>query len=512
MIDSSSSKVSHSIHSITMVRSSRSSEESSSSSSSDGIDESPKSSSSYNLGVGKNKAMAGETGDESETGIWLNTEESSVLLGPKEGPNSITPQSQPTKDDRRLKKKSSYDLGLGKNSPLASNQDSNSFGENDGELHWYAPDPVKKPKSSRGAVITAAAVATAGAKGNARRTRKMVARNQKDSILRGALWHEEHFDNDKDTPNISPQKTTITDGDNGKFGPPKPAVFYPDIDLSIPGSIYNPECSIDTVWDLMRWEAYQEAQREPLLVSFLHSSILNHASLESSLAFLLANKLNSPAMISTQIQSLILEALSAAPSIGRSLRADIMAVRDRDPACTCLPDVFLYFKGFHALQTYRVAHVLWNAGKHVLAHYLQSQMSQIFQIDIHPNSTLGSGIMLDHGTGIVIGETAMVGHNCSILHHVTLGGSGKKGVDRHPKVGEGVLLGAGASILGNIKIGDGCQVGAGTLVITDLPAHSVAVGVPAKIIGSFVDVTEQPSIEMNQLMDAKIVTFQSDGI
>jgi len=205
---------------------------------------------------------------------------------------------------------------------------------------------------------------------------------------------------------------------------------------------------------------------------------------------------------------LILEALACDPSIGRSLRADIMAVRDRDPACTCLPDVFLYFKGFHALQTYRVSNVLWNAGKHVLAHYLQSQMSQIFQIDIHPNSTLGSGIMLDHGTGIVIGETARVGHNCSILHHVTLGGSGKKGVDHHPKVGDGVLLGAGASIIGNVNIGDGCQVGAGTLVISDLPAHSVAVGVPAKIIGSFMNVTEQPSIGMNQMMD----TFQSDGI
>ena len=144
-------------------------------------------------------------------------------------------------------------------------------------------------------------------------------------------------------------------------------------------------------------------------------------------------------------------------------RADILAVRDRDPACTCLPDVFLYFKGFHALQTYRVSHFLWKSGRRLLAHYLQSQVSQHFQIDIHPNATLGSGIMLDHGTGIVIGETAHLGHNCSVLHHVTLGGSGKKGVDRHPKVGNGVLLGAGASVLGNVRIGDGCQVGAGTL-------------------------------------------------
>ena len=138
----------------------------------------------------------------------------------------------------------------------------------------------------------------------------------------------------------------------------------------------------------MRWEAYQEAEREPLLVSFLYSSILNHESLESSLAFLLANKLSSPAMISTQINSLILDALQNDESIGRAIRADIMAVRDRDPACTCLPDVFLYFKGFHALQTYRVSHRIWKSKKHVLAHYLQSQMSQTFQIDIHPNATM----------------------------------------------------------------------------------------------------------------------------
>ena len=197
--------------------------------------------------------------------------------------------------------------------------------------------------------------------------------------------------------------------------------------------------------------------------------------------------------------ALIREALDADPDFRRNLRADILAVRDRDPACTCLPDVFLYFKGFHALQTYRVSHYLWKSGRRVLAHYLQSQVSQHFQIDIHPNATLGSGIMLDHGTGIVIGETAHLGHNCSVLHHVTLGGSGKKGNDRHPKVGNGVLLGAGASVLGNINIGDGCQVGAGTLVIEDLPPRSVAVGVPAKIIGRFVDVTAQPSIGMHQL-------------
>lgn len=278
-----------------------------------------------------------------------------------------------------------------------------------------------------------------------------------------------------------------------------PPTRYEDIDLSIPLSVYNPKYNTDYVWDLLRYEAECEAEREPLLVSFLYSTILNHPSLESSLAFHLANRLSSPSMMSTQIMSLVMEALNSSPTFGRDLRADIMAVRDRDPACTCLPDVFLHFKGFHALETHRVANFFWETGRKTLAHYLQSQVSQNFQIDIHPNATLKRGIMLDHGTGIVIGETAVVGDNCSILHHVTLGGSGKRGVDRHPKVGNGVLLGAGASVLGNIRIGDGCQVGAGTLVIGDLPAHSVAVGVPAKVIGKFRDEEVQPARSMNQV-------------
>ena len=294
-------------------------------------------------------------------------------------------------------------------------------------------------------------------------------------------------------------------------------VRFEDIDLSVPLSVYDPDNNVDLVWDLMRYEANEEAIREPILVSFLHSTILNHPTLESALAFHLANKLSAPAMIATQIMTLIKEALDASPTFRRSLRADILAVRDRDPACQHLPDVFLYFKGFHSLQSYRVANHLWNTGRTTLAHYLQSQVSQTFQIDIHPNATILEGVMLDHGTGIVIGETARVGHNCSILHHVTLGGSGKKGVDRHPTVGNGVLLGAGSSALGNIRIGDGCQVGAGTLVIDSLPDHSVAVGVPARVIGTFVDVATQPARDMNQLgskeSDEMIqLTFESEGI
>jgi len=392
------------------------------------------------------------------------------------------------------------------------------------------------------------------------RTRHLLTLGGEESVrLTKAVWDKGHFDQkDKRTngsadtilpsaievsekatiigaaDGINIDKQFVSAGDEKYAKHDKQSIIgvttYEQIDLSVPSSVYslgsytsnntNAEIEssepIDLVWDLMRSEAQTEAEREPLLVSFLYSTILNHPTLESALSFHLANRLSSPAMLSTQIMSLIREALDADPEFRRNLRADILAVRDRDPACTCLPDVFLYFKGFHALQTYRVAHYLWKSGRRILAHYLQSQVSQNFQIDIHPNATLGSGIMLDHGTGIVIGETAHLGHNCSVLHHVTLGGSGKKGVDRHPKVGNGVLLGAGASVLGNIKIGDGCQVGAGTLVIEDLPPGVVAVGVPAKIIGKFVDITAQPSIGMNQLgskeADENIIMYGMDGI
>ncbi|GMI49403.1 hypothetical protein ScalyP_jg11587 [Parmales sp. scaly parma] len=264
----------------------------------------------------------------------------------------------------------------------------------------------------------------------------------------------------------------------------------------------------DQVWKQLLSEAKTEAEKEPLLVSFLFSSILNHKSLESALAFHMANRLMSSSMMSTQVQVLFLEALENSPTFKYSLRKDMMAVMKRDPACTCLPDVFLYFKGFHALQTYRVANYLWRKDRKVLAQYFQSQMSQVFQIDIHPNATLGSGIMLDHGTGIVIGETAIVGDNVSMLHHVTLGGSGKVNTDRHPKVGSGVLIGAGASVLGNIKIGDGVQIGAGSLVIEDVQDNNVVVGVPAKVIGKNLGTEigrEAASEVMNQVLDGYVI-------
>jgi len=340
-------------------------------------------------------------------------------------------------------------------------------------------------------------------------SKNLMVSSQEGKFLSRAFWF---YDGSGEEPS---QASVVANEGERKDPQIESNLRYEDIDQSICEQVYDPSRNIDLVWSLLQKEAKIEAEREPLLVSFLYSTILNHPNLESALAFHLANRLTSPSMDSIQIMNIILDALMYSPTFRRDLRADIIAVRNRDPACTCLPDVFLYFKGYHALQAYRVSHHLWRNGKKTLAHYVQSQISQNFQIDIHPNATLKSGIMLDHGTGVVIGETAVVGHNCSILHGVTLGGSGKGGVDRHPKIKDGVLLGAGATVLGNIHIGEGCQVGAGTLVIDDLPAHSVAVGVPSKIIGSYKE-EAQPSQNMNQVgsyeSEKSIESFTMDGI
>ena len=248
-----------------------------------------------------------------------------------------------------------------------------------------------------------------------------------------------------------------------------------------PNSIYGISGE-DIVWESMRRDAELEASREPLLASFMHSTILSHSSLEKALSFHMANLLSSPAMGSTQIQALFLDAIDKSYGFKTSLRMDILAVMDRDPAVKTSPDVLLYFKGFQALQTHRVAHWLWKNNRSTLALYLHSRANSVFQIDIHPGAQFGNGIFIDHGTGVVIGETAVLGDNVSMLHKVTLGGCGKRDVVRHPRIGNCVLLGAGATLLGPITVGDGAHIGACSMVLEDVPAHSVAVGVPAKII------------------------------
>jgi len=250
----------------------------------------------------------------------------------------------------------------------------------------------------------------------------------------------------------------------------------------------------DPMWERIRQEAIKHASEEPILASFLHATILNHSQLELALSFHLASQLDSSTASSLLLREVILEAFMSDPSIRKAMRADLQAVEDRDSACHELYIPFLYVKGLHALQTYRVAHWLWAKGRESLALFFQNRMSAEFGVDIHPAARLGQGIMLDHATGVVIGETAVVGNNVSILQSVTLGGTGKDEGDRHPKIGDGVLISAGAKILGNIRVGEGAKVGAGSVVLEDVPAHTTVAGVPAKIVGR--PASDQPALEM----------------
>jgi serine O-acetyltransferase len=202
---------------------------------------------------------------------------------------------------------------------------------------------------------------------------------------------------------------------------------------------------------------------------------LNHKSLEAALSFHLANKLASPTISSTLLMELFRDALEDSREFRRACRRDLIAVKERDPACTYLLEAFLYFKGYHALEAYRVSHWLWSHDRKAMAYFLHSQITKELHIDIHPGARIGQGVFIDHGTGIVIGETAIVGDDVSMLHHVTLGGSGKKYGDRHPIVHDGVLLGAGATILGRIEIGEHSQIGACSLVLNDVPSYSTVV-------------------------------------
>ena len=255
-----------------------------------------------------------------------------------------------------------------------------------------------------------------------------------------------------------------------------------------------PEIEDDIVWQRICEETRRQAGSEPILASFLHATILNHSTLEQALSFHLANMLDSPTASSLLIREVILEAFTSDSCIPRALRADLLAVEERDSACNELSIPFLYFKGYHALQTHRVTHWLWQQGRESLALFFQNRMSSEFAADIHPAAKLGYGIMLDHATGLVIGETAVVGNNVSILQSVTLGGTGKDEGDRHPKIGDGVLISAGAKILGNISVGEGAKVGAGSVVLEPVPPHTTVAGVPAKIVGH--PASDQPALEM----------------
>ncbi len=235
------------------------------------------------------------------------------------------------------------------------------------------------------------------------------------------------------------------------------------------------------VWVALRNEAAHVAQTEPNLASLINAVVLKHDRLSSALSYQLARKLSDQELRAMSAREIAEEAYAADPSIVDKAEADLKAVFERDPACKGYVQPFLFFKGFMALQTYRVAHWLWNEGRETMAFYLQSRISEIFQVDIHPAARIGSGVFIDHGTGIVIGETAVVGDDVSMLHGVTLGGTGAERGDRHPKIGKGVLLGAGAKVLGNIVVGDYAKIASGSVVLKPVPSGCTAAGVPARL-------------------------------
>ena len=252
----------------------------------------------------------------------------------------------------------------------------------------------------------------------------------------------------------------------------------------------------ENVWLMIKQEAKQFAECEPVLASFFHSTLLKHEYLGDALSYILANKLANEIMPAITTREIIQEAFIADTNIIESAACDIAAVRSRDPAVDRYSTPLLYLKGFHALQAYRVAHWLWLQRRKALAIYLQNEISVVFGVDIHPAAQIGCGIMLDHATGIVIGETAIVENDVSILQSVTLGGTGKSCGDRHPKIRQGVMIGAGAKVLGNIEVGRGAKIGAGSVVLQSVAEYTTVAGVPAKVVGK--PLTEMPAIGMNQ--------------
>uniref|UniRef100_A0A7I4CB77 serine O-acetyltransferase n=1 Tax=Physcomitrium patens TaxID=3218 RepID=A0A7I4CB77_PHYPA len=304
---------------------------------------------------------------------------------------------------------------------------------------------------------------------------------------------------------------------NGLNFPSTPALATPPCSsarLPTEGKNLNDLISYDPIWAAIRAEARLEAEREPLLSSFLYASILAHPCFERSLGFVLANRLTSATLLATQLMDVFDEVFLTDPFIRQAIRLDVQAVKDRDPSCRFYSSALLYLKGYHALQAHRVAHWLWNRGSTVLALALQARMSEVFAVDIHPAARIGKAVLLDHGTGVVIGETAVIGDRVSMLQGVTLGGTGKDAGDRHPKIQEGVLIGAGATILGNIVVGRGAMVAAGSLVLKDVPAHRfnltcsilyrtiiMVAGTPAKVVGFLEESTPAETMKHDAAQD-----------
>lgn len=259
--------------------------------------------------------------------------------------------------------------------------------------------------------------------------------------------------------------------------------------------------TVDPVFARARSEADEAILREPEISGIMISTILNHDTLESAIIHRLAARLGHPEVPGDLIRKTYLDVIEHDPSIGVAFRADLMAVVDRDPACVRVIEPILYFKGFHAIQTHRLAHALWTAGRKDFALYLQSRSSEVFQTDVHPAAHFGKGIFLDHATGLVVGSTAVIEDDVSMLQDVTLGGTGKEKGDRHPKIRQGVLIGAGAKILGNIEVGYGARIAAGSVVLRAVPHNMTVAGVPAKVVGETGRV--EPALSMDQILPAK---------
>lgn len=255
-----------------------------------------------------------------------------------------------------------------------------------------------------------------------------------------------------------------------------------------------------SLWDIMRREAELGTKAEPLLADYLNAAILDQSSFETALSIRLASTLENSLLPLTLIRGVVEEALLNDASIGEAVQFDIAAVYTRDPACDEVTFAFLCLKGFHALEAQRIAHWLWRQGRRRLAKLFQSRISERLGVDMHPAARLGRGIMLDHATGIVVGETAVIEDDVSILHSVTLGGTGNETGDRHPKIRRGVLLSAGCKIIGNIEVGEGAKVGAGSVVLTNVPPHVTVAGVPAKIVGKPRD--PEPALSMDHSLEA----------
>ena len=255
---------------------------------------------------------------------------------------------------------------------------------------------------------------------------------------------------------------------------------------------------VDPVWTRILEEAAKAVADEPLLGGLIHGCILHHHTLEKALAYRMAQKLASGEMSEQLLREIADEAYAADPSLGAAARADIMAVFDRDPACHRYIQPLLFFKGFQAVQAYRVGHWLWRQGRRDFAYFVQMRVSEVFGVDIHPAARIGKGIMIDHAHSIVVGETAVVGDNVSMLHSVTLGGTGKETEDRHPKIGDGVLIGAGAKVLGNIQVGHCSRIAAGSVVLEEVPPCKTVAGVPARIVGEAG--CDQPAMRMDHLL------------